>query len=103
MEPTSAENPLASKSLNPIPERDNLAFGFPIFLLSESIIFVSFFVTYALLRVQNPNWFPPGVSGLDIPRAAINTGILVASSGAIYFAERASSVISWSNFVACGY
>ncbi|BAZ70955.1 cytochrome c oxidase subunit III (plasmid) [Fischerella sp. NIES-4106] len=77
------------KNLNSLPDRDNLAFGFPVFLLSESIIFVSFFVTYAILRLKNPNWFPPGVSGLDIPRAAINTVILVASSGVIYFAERA--------------
>jgi cytochrome c oxidase subunit 3 len=86
--PISAENSLASEAVNPMPERDNLAFGFPIFLVSESIIFISFFVTYALLRVQNPNWFPPG-SGLDIQSAAINTVILVASSGVIYFAERA--------------
>ncbi|QLE57969.1 heme-copper oxidase subunit III [Nostoc sp. TCL26-01] len=88
------ESPIDSRNsppnkLNSTPKRDNLAFGFPVFLLSESIIFVSFFVTYALLRWKNPTWFPPGVSGLDIPRAAINTVILVASSGVIYFAERA--------------
>lgn len=69
--------------------KDNLAFGFPVFLLSESMIFVSFFITYIILRLTNPNWFPPGVSGLDIPRAAINTVILVASSGVIYLAEKA--------------
>ena len=88
------ESPLNSGNsppgkLNSVPNRDNLAFGFPVFLLSESIIFVSFFVTYALLRWKNPNWFPPGVSGLDIPRAAINTVILVSSSVVIFFAERA--------------
>lgn len=77
------------ENIRSIPERDNLAFGFPVFLLSESIIFVSFFVTYVLLRWKNPNWFPPGVTGLDISRAAINTVILVSSSIAIYFAERA--------------
>ncbi|MBD1913141.1 heme-copper oxidase subunit III [Leptolyngbya sp. FACHB-8] len=52
-------------------------------------IFVSFFVTYALLRWKNANWFPPGVSGLDIPRATINTAILLSSSVVIYLAERA--------------
>lgn len=88
------ESPTSPESLSPgntrsIPNRDNLAFGFPIFLLSESIIFVSFFVTYALLRRKNPNWFPPDVTGLDIPRAAINTAILIFSSVVIYFAERA--------------
>ncbi len=72
----------------PAPQ-DNLAFGFPVFLLSESMIFVSLFITYIILRLTNSNWFPPGVSGLDIPRAAINTVILVASSGVIFLAERA--------------
>ncbi len=87
-------SPIDSESLSPnrtgsTPGQDNLAFGFPIFLLSESVIFLSFFVTYALLRWKNPDWFPPGVAGLDIPRAAINTGILVFSSAMIYVAERA--------------
>lgn len=75
--------------IEPTPKRDNLAFGFPVFLLSESMIFVSFFVTYIILRLKTPEWFPPGVSGLDIPRAALNTAILVSSSFVIYFAERA--------------
>lgn len=88
------QSPINSRNVSPdnvnlTSERDNLKFGFPIFLLSESIIFVSFFVTYVLLRWKNPNWFPAGVTGLDIPRAAINTVILVASSGVIYLAERA--------------
>ena len=86
--PINSEN-LSPENIRTIPKRDNLAFGFPVFLLSESVIFVSFFVTYVLLRWKNPNWFPPGVSGLDIPRAAINTVILVSSSVAIFFAERA--------------
>ncbi|MBW4442057.1 MAG: heme-copper oxidase subunit III [Plectolyngbya sp. WJT66-NPBG17] len=86
--PINSENS-SSDHLYSSSRRDNLAFGFPVFLLSESVIFVSFFVTYALLRWKNPNWFPPGVSGLDIPRAAINTVILVSSSVVIYFAERA--------------
>lgn len=86
--PINSEN-LSSNNTHLITKRDNLTFGFPVFLLSESIIFVSFFVTYALLRWKNPNWFPTGVTGLDIPRAAINTVILVSSSVVIYFAERA--------------
>ncbi|MFL9458308.1 heme-copper oxidase subunit III [Tolypothrix bouteillei VB521301_2] len=86
--PTAPENS-SPENIRSIPKRDNLAFGFPVFLLSESVIFLSFFVTYVLLRWKNPNWFPTGVSGLDIPRAAINTVILVFSSVAIVFAERA--------------
>jgi cytochrome c oxidase subunit 3 len=88
------ESPINPEKVSPdnvgsIPKRDNLSFGFPVFLLSESIIFISFFVTYALLRWKNPDWFPAGVTGLDVPSAAINTVILVVSSGTIYLAERA--------------
>jgi cytochrome c oxidase subunit 3 len=86
--PINSKN-LSSNNIRSISKRDNLTFGFPVFLLSESIIFVSFFVTYALLRWKNQNWFPPGVSGLDIPRATINTVILVSSSVVILVAERA--------------
>ena len=70
-------------------ESDNLAFGFPVFLASESVVFLSFFITYSLLRLNAPQWFPPGVKGLDIPRAAVNTVILLSSSAVIILAERA--------------
>lgn len=86
--PINSDN-LSSDYVRSSSRQDNLTFGFPVFLLSESVVFVSFFVTYALLRWKNPNWFPSGVTGLDIPRAAINTAILVSSSVVIYFAERA--------------
>ena len=86
--PVNPEN-LSLNNTHSVVKRDNLTFGFPVFLLSESFIFVSFFVTYALLRWKNPNWFPSGVTGLDIPRAAINTVILASSSIVIYSAERA--------------
>lgn len=86
--PISPGSPEAS-SVKPTPQQDNLAFGFPVFLLSESMVFVSFFVVYIILRLVTPQWFPPGVSGLDIPRAAVSTAILVSSSFVIYFAERA--------------
>ncbi len=69
--------------------RDNLSFGFPIFLISESIIFLSFFVTYSLLRLQTPSWFPPGVSGFDRPLGTTNTVILVSSSLVIHLAGKA--------------
>lgn len=70
-------------------QRDNLAFGFPVFLLSESVVFLSFFVTYILLRLSNPDWFPPGDSGLDIRAGATNTVILLSSSLVIHLAGRA--------------
>ncbi|MBD2653526.1 MULTISPECIES: cytochrome c oxidase subunit 3 [Synechocystis] len=70
-------------------EPDNLGFGFPVFLMSESVVFLSFFVTYTILRLTNKPWFPPGVDGLDVTRGAINTVVLVTSSGAIILAEKA--------------
>jgi cytochrome c oxidase subunit III len=64
-------------------------FGFTIFLLSESLIFVSFFITYILLRSSITNWLPPGVKGPQLSTAPIvETVVLLSSSFVIYFAER---------------
>lgn len=65
-------------------------FGMTIFLLSESIVFFSFFTAYIALRLSTPNWLPPGVSG-PVPSTfvVINTIILVSSSAVIQLAERA--------------
>ncbi|WP_295615515.1 cytochrome c oxidase subunit 3, partial [Chamaesiphon sp. GL140_3_metabinner_50] len=64
-------------------------FGFTIFLVSESLIFVSFFVTYILLRNSITNWVPPGVKGPQISTGLIiATVVLLSSSFVIYFADR---------------
>ena len=81
------ESPTRLSPIQP-PKKDNLSFGFPVFLLSESVVFISFFITYIVLRLKTPNWFPPEVTGLDTVRAGINTMILVSSSIVIYFAEK---------------
>jgi len=71
-------------------ERSKVMFGFTIFLLSESIIFVSFFVTLIALKLTAHQWLPPGVSGPEITTPVIiNTVVLLSSSIVIYFAERA--------------
>jgi cytochrome c oxidase subunit 3 len=64
-------------------------FGFTVFLLSESMVFFSFFMAYIALRLSTNPWLPPGVSRLEVTKPAINTVILVSSSFVIYFAERA--------------
>ena len=65
-------------------------FGFTVFLLSESIIFVSFFITYIALRLTSPHWLPPGVKGPDLSSAVIiNSVVLVSSSFVIQVAEGA--------------
>jgi cytochrome c oxidase subunit 3 len=70
-------------------EEGNKMYGFVVFLLSESVIFISFFVAYAVCKLTSANWLPAGVSGLEIKEPAINSVVLVSSSFVIYFAERA--------------
>ncbi|MEH1870616.1 cytochrome c oxidase subunit 3 [Nostoc sp.] len=70
-------------------EEGNKMFGFIIFLMSESVIFLSFFAGYIIYKTTTPNWLPAGVSGLELKDPAINTVILVASSFVIYLAEKA--------------
>ena len=65
-------------------------FGFTVFLLSESIIFISFFLTYIILRSLNPDWLPPGVKGPELSTyVIINSVVLVSSSFVIQIAEGA--------------
>ncbi|ACK71543.1 cytochrome c oxidase subunit III [Gloeothece citriformis PCC 7424] len=69
-------------------EEANSMFGFVVFLLSESVIFISFFVGYIAYKTSAINWLPPGVSGLEVKEPAINTVVLVSSSFVIYIAEK---------------
>ncbi len=90
---TSIDNPL-----NPVLEvahgaishehPDNRMFGFVVFLLSESVIFFSFFAAYIVYKTTSLDWLPIGVTGLEIREPAINTVILVSSSFTIYLAEK---------------
>ncbi|MFN9622424.1 MAG: heme-copper oxidase subunit III [Cyanobacteriota bacterium] len=61
--------------------------GMVIFLLSESVIFLAFFVGYAVLKVSSPLWLPEGVEGLEVRDPLINTIVLVSSSFVAWFAE----------------
>lgn len=63
-------------------------FGFTVFLLSESVIFLSFFLAYIALRLTTNPWLPSGVPKLELMQPAINTIVLVSSSFVIYFAEQ---------------
>ncbi|MFK0735215.1 MAG: heme-copper oxidase subunit III [Gloeotrichia echinulata GP01] len=69
-------------------EEGNKMFGFIVFLLSESVIFLSFFAGYIIYKTTTVNWLPVGVSGLEVKEPAINTVVLVASSFVIYLAEK---------------
>ncbi len=69
-------------------EEDNRMFGFVVFLLSESVIFFSFFVGYIVFKTSATDWLPAGFEGLEVREPLINTVVLVSSSFVIYFAER---------------
>jgi cytochrome c oxidase subunit III len=69
-------------------EAGNSKFGFIVFLLSESVVFLSFFAGYIILKTTTADWLPPGVTGLETKEPLINTIVLVSSSFVIYFAER---------------
>jgi len=69
-------------------EADNSKFGFIVFLLSESVIFLSFFAGYIVYKTTTSAWYPPGVSSLEVSTPRINTIVLVSSSFVIYVAER---------------
>ena len=70
------------------PEEDHRMFGFIVFLLSESVIFLSFFVGYIVLKLGTAEWYPAGFEGLETREPLINTIVLVSSSFVIYVAER---------------
>ncbi|MGB3616416.1 MAG: heme-copper oxidase subunit III [Elainellaceae cyanobacterium] len=69
-------------------EEDHRMFGFVVFLLSETVIFLSFFVGYVVLKTGSNEWLPAGFEGLDTQEALVNTIVLVSSSFVIYIAER---------------
>jgi len=62
--------------------------GMIIFLCSESVIFLAFFVGYSVLKLSSPIWLPQGVEGLEVKTPLVNTIILVSSSFVAYFAEQ---------------
>ncbi|MBE9182697.1 heme-copper oxidase subunit III [Oculatella sp. LEGE 06141] len=67
-------------------------FGMTVFLLSESLIFLSLFFAYIVLRLTTSDWLPSGVSGPEASTfVVINTIVLLSSSVVIQLAERSLS------------
>jgi cytochrome c oxidase subunit 3 len=70
-------------------------FGFTVFLLWESMVFLSFIFTYVALQLtHSQNWVPPGVFGSKLStfviiNTIINTVVLLSSSFVIQPAENA--------------
>jgi cytochrome c oxidase subunit 3 len=74
--------------LAPSPQRSTGQLGVIVFLASDVMLFAPFFAAYFLLRSTNQPWPPEGVE-FDVPRAAVATIVLVASSFTLVAADRA--------------
>ncbi|NJM95362.1 MAG: heme-copper oxidase subunit III [Acaryochloridaceae cyanobacterium CSU_5_19] len=64
-------------------------FGFIVFLVSESMLFLGLFVAYFAFRVVTPLWPPAGTPELELILPGINTIILLSSSFVIHRADTA--------------
>ncbi|MCM1983556.1 cytochrome c oxidase subunit 3 [Lyngbya confervoides] len=62
-------------------------FGFILFLISESMLFVGLFVAYGAFRVVSESWPPVGTPELERLLPGINTVILLSSSFVIHRAD----------------
>ena len=65
-----------------------LGIGVVVWLASELMFFAGLFAAWFGVRAVNPVWPPEGVE-LDVPRTALATVVLVASSFTLHAGERA--------------
>ena len=88
MSTANLDSTLNAQTAHGAEHEDHRMFGFIVFLLSESVIFLSFFTGYIVYKLATTNWLPAGVEGLEVREPLINTVVLVSSSLVIYLAER---------------
>lgn len=88
MSTANLDSTLDAQTAHGAEHEDHRMFGFIVFLLSESVIFLSFFTGYIVYKLATTDWFPTGVEGLEVREPLINTVVLVSSSFVIYLAER---------------
>ncbi len=62
-------------------------FGFIVFLVSESMLFLGLFTAYLTFRAVAPSWPPVGTEELELVLPGINTVILLSSSFVIHQAD----------------
>ena len=73
-------------------------FGFIVFLVSESMLFLGLFVAYFTFRAVAPSWPPVGTPDLEVLLPGINTIILLSSSFVIHNADVAVKKNNVSGF-----
>lgn len=57
-------------------------------VIIESVVFATFITTYFYLRFHAPQWPPMGIDPPELLLPSINTVVLVASSLAVFWADR---------------
>ncbi len=62
-------------------------FGFIVFLISETMLFLGLFVAYLTFRAVAPTWPPEGTPRLELLLPGINTVILLSSSLVVHQAD----------------
>jgi cytochrome c oxidase subunit III len=62
-------------------------FGFIVFLISESMLFLGLFTAYFAFRAVAPAWPPVGTPDLELLLPGVNTVILLSSSFVIHNAD----------------
>lgn len=66
--------------------RGHRLLGFLLFLISDSILFMSFIFGYLYNRAAAPVWPPPGLERPDVFLAAVNSIVLFGSGVTMHFA-----------------
>ncbi len=79
---------------------DHRLFGFLVFLISESMLFVGLFLAYFAYRLVAPAWPPEGTPELETLLPGINTVILLSSSFVVHQADVAVKKNNVSGFAA---
>lgn len=89
-----AERSLKLVHSRPAPKKrapvvSNGVFGMLIFVLTEIMFFAALISAQMVVRAQTMVWPPPGQPRLPVEQTALNTGFLVLSGVALWYAGRA--------------
>jgi len=73
-------------------QRETVALGMWVFLLTEIMFFGGMFLTYTIYRLKFPHAFAEGSRELDVAKGGWNTAVLIASSFTMALAVRAAQM-----------
>ncbi len=73
-------------------QRETVALGMWVFLLTEIMFFGGMFLTYTIYRLKFPHAFAEGSRELDVVKGGWNTAVLISSSFTMALAVRAAQM-----------